>query len=251
MPFSCRPLPKRTRTACAISITTTIACATGCTKQGFPGAAPGRFHRSGKSGEDHEKNDVDRRACGRRGAVDRCVRAGSGQRAGGHDRSVQGRVVLFGRVEEGCMRGSQGREDLVRRIGCCGGQRTGRGARNGGIRYSGIGPRARQERAGDDRGSAWRRRGPGVGQRQHEGLSLLDRQVLRQDEARQLHVGSGGEDEGLPCIARQGLFVTQAGRAGSLARASAERCWKSRPAPTAGRFICNAGEYRAARLQRA
>ncbi|SOT41914.1 hypothetical protein F01_410421 [Burkholderia cenocepacia] len=132
---------------------------------------------------------------------------------------MQGRLVLLGRVEEGRMCGPQGREDVVRRIGRCRGERTGRGPGYGGFRRAGIGRRRREERRHDGRG-AGRRRGQGVGERQHEGLSLLDRQVLRQDEARQLHVGSRREGEGLPRVARQGLLVTSrpGARAVSLAR---------------------------------
>lgn len=58
------------------------------------------------------------------------------------------------------------------------------------------------------KGTARRRARPGLGEHRYQGVPLRNRQVLRQDQARRIHVGSSREGEGLPRVARQDVFVT-------------------------------------------
>ncbi len=76
----------------------------------------------------------------------------------------------------------------------------------------GVGPGGRFGRVQpgrcDERHGACRRARPGLGKYRHQGVPLRNRQVLRQDQARRIHVGSSREGEGLPRVARQDVFVT-------------------------------------------
>ena len=129
------------------------------------------------------------------------------------DRSVQRRFVHVKRDQERRLRGTQGREGLVRSI--CDGHRacqdsSARCERNCSCsRGDEERRRSRQSsHAGNlHRASGWWRSGPSLGEQQFQGLPLLGHQVLRQDQAGRVHDRNCSQGRGQSRRSRQGLFL--------------------------------------------